>query len=463
MEANNKADFNWDELLGQIKFNNVIPVIGHGLYRVEIKSEEISECLLYNFLAKRIAEECGEKEPIDSNHKFSKAAFDFLKKNGHNYKKLSLFLEETLKGVRLIPANPLLKLARIKLFNIFITTAYDDFLIDTINTVRTVPTVRLSYGVSDKQYSVLNYQLLDSLMKFERTLVYNILGSLKKNVVPAYTERDILETIIEFHKDMADSRPDNQLFGKLENSSLLFMGCGYNDWLFRFFIRSLANEPYDLSRSPQRCKFVEDEFGDSKKYPRQELSVFLKDYKTEVFYSYEHTDFVDLLFEKVERHYDNGIIQPEDFPVTVFLSYAWDDKPSANRLASYLREDGIDVWLDERNLEPGDEVDKNIIKAIDKCPVFIPLISRNSQRGQGDNGKLRYHRREWERAYTNMQSGDKAKEVTVIPVKIDSSDWIYEDFKTFNAISVPGGSRTGDYEKLKAKLINVQRYIRDRE
>ncbi len=121
------------------------------------------------------------------------------------------------------------------------------------------------------------------------------------------------------------------------------------------------------------------------------------------------------------------------------------------------------MWLDERKLEPGDEVDENIIKAIDKCPAFIPLISGNSQRGQGDNGKLRYHRREWERAYTNMKSGDKVKKPTIIPVKIDDSDWIYEDFKEFNVISIPGGFRTGDYEKLKDKLINVQRHIRDRE
>ncbi|NIM18326.1 MAG: hypothetical protein GTO45_40620, partial [Candidatus Aminicenantes bacterium] len=244
MGTSNKADFNWEELLGQIRFKNVIPVIGHGLYRVEIKAGENGECLLYDFLAKRIAEKCKEKEPTDANHKFSKAAFNFLKKKGYDYKKLSLFLEDTLKEVRLIPANPLRKLARIKAFNIFLTTAYDDFLIDTINTVRTVPTEMRYYGVFDKVSSLLDYQLLGSLMKSERTLVYHILGNLKRNVVPAYTEKDILETIIEFQKDMADNRSENQLFGKLENSSLLFMGCGYNDWLFRFFIRSLANEPY---------------------------------------------------------------------------------------------------------------------------------------------------------------------------------------------------------------------------
>jgi hypothetical protein len=463
MEANNKVDFNWEELLWQIKRKDVIPVIGHGLYRVEIKSEETSECLLYDFLAKRLADACGQEVHTDSSRKFSKVAFDFLRKNNNDYKKLSHFLEETLQGVRLIPANPLWKLARIKAFNIFITTAHDNFLIDTINTVRTVPTEVRCYGVRDKGFALLDHQLLHSLMKSERTLVYHILGHLKINMLPAYTEKDILETIIEFQKDMVSTRSDNQLFGKLENSSLLFLGCGYNDWLFRFFIRTLANEPFDCSRSPGGCKFVEDDFGNIEKYPHQELAIFLKNYETEVFYSCDDIDFVDLLFEKIANDSRFEIIQPEDFPVTVFLSYAWDDKPAADRLATSLRKDGISVWMDERNLEPGDEVDESIIKAIDKCPAFIPLLSVNSQRGQGENGKLRYHRREWERAYTNIKSGDKAKEVTVIPVKIDNSDWIYEDFKKFNVISIPGGSRTGDYEKLKDKLINVQQHIRGRE
>ncbi|MCP5053146.1 MAG: hypothetical protein GY940_38620, partial [bacterium] len=58
---------------------------------------------------------------------------------------------------------------------------------------------------------------------------------------PAYTEKDILETIVEFQADMKDNR-ENNLFQQLESRSLLFMGCGYDDWLFRFFIRTVANE-----------------------------------------------------------------------------------------------------------------------------------------------------------------------------------------------------------------------------
>lgn len=144
-----------------------------------------------------------------------------------------------------------------------------------------------------------------------------------------------------------------------------------------------------------------------------------------------------------------------DFFGTTFISFDGANRSAAVRLASNLRADGIDVWLDEEEFEPGDNVDDTIIKAINKCAVFIPLISRETRNIQSDKGKLKYHCREWEWAYANMKAGHNPR--TIIPVKIDGSDWMYDKFESIYFISVKGGNRVEGYEELKEKLLKLQK------
>jgi hypothetical protein len=124
------------------------------------------------------------------------------------------------------------------------------------------------------------------------------------------------------------------------------------------------------------------------------------------------------------------------------------------KLVSNLRADGIDVWLDEHEFKGGDLVDETIIKAINKCTVFIPLISQNSQKIQTDDGRLKYHLQEWEQAYSNKISRDK--DINIIPVKIDDSGWLYDKFKGFFHLKIPDGNREGEYDKLKNNLLEIQ-------
>jgi hypothetical protein len=144
-----------------------------------------------------------------------------------------------------------------------------------------------------------------------------------------------------------------------------------------------------------------------------------------------------------------------DFFGTTFISFDGANRSAAVRLASNLRADGIEVWLDEEEFEPGDNVDDTIIKAINKCAVFIPLISRETRNIQSNRGKLKYHCREWEWAYANMKAGHNPR--TIIPVKIDGSDWMYDKFENLYFISVKGGDRVDGYEELKEKLLKLQK------
>lgn len=444
-------EFNWDKLLKRIKHRNVIPVIGHGLYRVEIESKGKSGGLLYDYLARQVSKECGSTLHPDENHKFAKACLAFLKKTNNDYLQLSDFLRETLKGVWPVPGGSLWKLARIKTFDIFITTAYDDLLVNTIKTVRQIPTKVHYYSLEEKNLAQLDNNLFNFIRDSKCTLVYHIFGNMEKTIAPAYTERDIMETLLEFQEDIG-MQPKNRLSRELKTRSLLFMGSGFDDWLYRLFIRIISNEPYKYPRQEFTHKYVADDFRNYKKDTFHELTRFLRDYDTEVFYTGSVSDFVDLLFDKLKKSYPQEIIPLSDYPGTVFLSFEGSDRAAAARLAYHLRKDGINVWMDEHVFKSGDKVDETIIKAIDNYRAFMPLISKNSQQLVTGDGKLKYHIQEWEFAHSQNVYKDKA----ILPVKIDDTGWIYDKFNNLYHFNIPGGKRLGDYEELKRRLLALQ-------
>jgi len=152
------------------------------------------------------------------------------------------------------------------------------------------------------------------------------------------------------------------------------------------------------------------------------------------------------------------IVPVSQLPRTAFISFHGADREAARRLVSALRADGIDVWLDERELKVG-EHNNTVRKAIDKCTVFIPLISRNSEQFLTKDKNVQYHILEWEQASSaNIKSG---KAPMIIPVKIDDTGWTYNKFGDFYHLNIPGGDITGDYEKLKIELLKLQKANRN--
>ena len=86
----------------------------------------------------------------------------------------------------------------------------------------------------------------------------------------------------------------------------------------------------------------------------------------------------------------------------VFLSYASQDAPAAERLCNALRNAGVEVWFDQSELRGGDSWDASIRRQIKNCALFVPMISANTQsREEG------YFRREWKLAVdrTNDMAG----------------------------------------------------------
>ncbi len=67
----------------------------------------------------------------------------------------------------------------------------------------------------------------------------------------------------------------------------------------------------------------------------------------------------------------------------VFISYAREDKTMAQQLFHDLRKNGVDPWLDDENLLPGQHWELEIGKAIKNCDYFLALLSSQSVSKQG--------------------------------------------------------------------------------
>lgn len=446
--------FNWDKLMARIDGGHVIPVLGRGLYRVNTPDE--GDTAFYPYLARKLAKTLNSPESEEKDLTFAKTAFLYLQEHPHEYLDINRFLMDTLAAVRPVKECPLEKLARIKPFSFFINTTYDGLMESALKSARTFPTRVLNHTYREKQTRITEPDLFHRLQASQLSLLFNIFGGAARNVMPAYTEKDILETVVAFQRDM-EMEAHNPLFQELEKKSMLFLGCGYDDWLFRFFIRTIANDEFRPVGDGLKKKFVGDDFNS---FHSGGLRTFLNAYDSETYYSGDGVQFTDILTAKLAEKHPYHIIPEDEFPCTAFISFHGADRVEAERLAAHLREDGVSVWLDERELQPGDAVDGTIIKAIEKCPAFVPLVSQAAKQiRRGEETALKFHVREWEIAQTGRVTGRNPRIIS--PVFLDDTRWVYEHFSNDLHVPVPGGHRRGDYEKLKNTLLRIQEEPRD--
>jgi tetratricopeptide (TPR) repeat protein len=100
---------------------------------------------------------------------------------------------------------------------------------------------------------------------------------------------------------------------------------------------------------------------------------------------------------------------------TVFLSYASQDEEAAQKICQALRAGGIEVFLDQSELQSGDAWDQKIRHEIHDCALFIPIISQHTQaRLEG------YFRHEWNLAIERTHHMAEQKPF-LVPVVIDGT------------------------------------------
>ena len=137
---------------------------------------------------------------------------------------------------------------------------------------------------------------------------------------------------------------------------------------------------------------------------------------------------------------------------TVFLSYASEDRPAAQRIRDALPSFGLEVWYDESDLVGGDAWDQKIRRQIRECDYFMPVISAHTEaRHEG------YFRREWRLAVERTL--DMADDhVFLLPVVIDGTTEagarVPDKFRAVQWLKAPDGQPTAALEALCRRLVS---------
>lgn len=61
----------------------------------------------------------------------------------------------------------------------------------------------------------------------------------------------------------------------------------------------------------------------------------------------------------------------------IFLSYSWKDQLAAHRIDELLRDNGYNVWIDFRHLDPEIDITEQLDFAIRHCDLFLAVRAKN--------------------------------------------------------------------------------------
>lgn len=142
---------------------------------------------------------------------------------------------------------------------------------------------------------------------------------------------------------------------------------------------------------------------------------------------------------------------PTTARISVFISYASQDRQAARLLGQAMSAAGLEVWYDETDLGGGDAWDKKIRRQIRECSYFAPVISSTTERRSEG-----YFRREWRLAAERTL--DMADDVLfIVPIVIDDTGEegarVPDKFCAVQWTRVPGGQPNAALDMLLQHLL----------
>lgn len=86
----------------------------------------------------------------------------------------------------------------------------------------------------------------------------------------------------------------------------------------------------------------------------------------------------DSAFEQLVRDFDRHVALPAFDQYSVFISYSRADQKFARKLHASLKTAGVEAWLDEHQVLPGDDLYEEIARGVDQWDKLLLCCSRNS-------------------------------------------------------------------------------------
>lgn len=346
--------YDWDELLEYISERTLTPILGQEVYKfTENDTLTPLDTYITNQLlqAYTVTDYSGTSLTNAVNHLVMEKKFkqmDVIRR-----------LKSIVKDVNF--ELPLLdKFLSIEALSYYInTTVYNNILEKKIADLRKKAPSSINFSINEP------FSDSENIDKLSEPFVFNVFGSLLNTVDPALSEDDMLEYASYYREKMNGV---TNIVNALKNKNLLFIGCAFPDWMIRFVLRLLSNEPLHDWGTKRTIIIIND-----RSAFREKQNEVLKNYEV-VTYDGDTNEFITELHQQWKQKNPNS-----SRPKSVFLSYTVKDKPAVESLKQYIESIGnVTCWYDNHELAPGDDFKTEIAKNIKSADLFIPLISANS-------------------------------------------------------------------------------------
>lgn len=133
-----------------------------------------------------------------------------------------------------------------------------------------------------------------------------------------------------------------------------------------------------------------------------------------------------------------------NFPLRIFLCHSSKDKPSVRQLYKYLIRDGFNVWLDEEDILPGQDWDREITKAVKLSDIVLICLSHDSITKSG------YVQKEI-RFSLNVAEEKPDGVIFIIPVRLEDCE-VPDKLKKWQWVDL---YKENGYDRLSLSLKNV--------
>lgn len=371
-----------NNIILQIQKRKVIPIIGYDLLLDEFE-EDTSEDFLNRLIKMHAAAEMqtmkikNEKTGYELINSYYHSLLDF-----EPFKQeLSKTIQENRINLMLIP-DSYRKLVCIKNLKFFINATFTNSLELALNSFRA--SGKNEIDIKDS-YKVLNYQFSEPMdlsdpapeknfeITFSKPIIYNLFST-HDDERGAYvlTDTDYIELMYDLIRN-TDGKFKN-LLTYFKEGYLLFLGCNFPDWFFRFFIRLCVGEKNLTESSPITRKAVIDSLNNND----SSRSVFMGHYKIQTL-DVDCNQLINEIYKKLLNEPGSPGLVGNKGIKKVFISYCRNDEQVANDIAVQFEERYIEYFKDNavNNLLEGEGLSNKITEAIDNCLIFLVIISAN--------------------------------------------------------------------------------------
>ena len=382
-----------EDLCGGIYQGKYVLVVGGDvILRSEYAKGDSKNYIIENFenYKKEKGEQYGGFQSVES----IKAELAFFLKNEWEY------------NVQEDVFDKLVSLLSTKCFRVVFTTTFDGYVEAVMRQVWG-DELRVM-NIYDNERDIF-YSTRDEYGLIPPTLYYAF-GKAESNYDYVFTDDDAIKVIAKW---MSADAPQN-LLKYIVNKNILAIGCKFDDWYFRFFWYCLRQNQGVGHSLNERIKgnvaiSLNKEEPEDKKLAEYLKRINVSDEGNSREFMSKLSDLLNNPDEVYQKYANSLKIGG------IFISYASEDFPIVCQIHSILVGAGFKVWFDNAKLTPGNEYDSRIVKAIDECKVFMPILSRQVK-ADIESEKWRYYKdEEWKIVEDN-------KRCEILPVAIYGFD-----------------------------------------